>query len=189
MITASLQTLSAVGIGGLLATTMDVTGILAASTIGLFSFFLLPMQRNQTKQGLFTHSLTYSLTHLLTYALTHLLPYLLTHLLTHLHTPSEYSNRINTLQSQLVTVVTNSFNNELESCNNKIKSAIGPYRYTLLTHVHTTHSLTHSLTYLLTYSHTLSSTFVNSENDKLKALTSKLNEYKKTVHGIKGKIS
>ena len=75
--------------------------------------------------------------------------------------------------------MTNSFNNELESCNNKIKSAIGPYRY----------SLTHSLTHSLTYSHTLSSTFVNSENDKLKALTSKLNEYKKTVHGIKGKIS
>ena len=83
MITASLQTLSAVGIGGLLATTMDVTGILAASTIGLFSFFLLPMQRNQTKQGLFTHSLTYSLTHLLTYALTHLLTYSLTYLLTY----------------------------------------------------------------------------------------------------------
>ncbi len=52
LITASLQTLSAVGIGGLLATTMDVTGILAASTIGLFSFVLLPMQRNQTKQGI-----------------------------------------------------------------------------------------------------------------------------------------
>lgn len=51
LVTASLQTLSAVGIGGLLATTMDVTGILAASTIGLFSFVLLPMQRNQTKQG------------------------------------------------------------------------------------------------------------------------------------------
>lgn len=46
------------------------------------------------------------------------------------------------------------------------------------------HFTTHHLTRL-----NPCSTFVNSESDKLKLLASKLNEYKKTVHHIKGRIS